>query len=365
MRRVLGITLTGLGAFFLVLALLLRFYLPGQVIKFPLNKYVVTRLTGHNVSYFSQKQLAEVRGVTAQATSTVEGDVAAGSSSTAVWNEFTAVEDVTNNAPIQYVSQRSAFDRRSGLIVDCCGAYVTTTNVGTANGHQSGLAYAWPIGTQPTTYQVFDTTLLRPKPYRYAGTATTDGMTSYKFVEQITNQQFATQTVPGPLAGLPGQPSVTLPEYLTETNTYWVDPVTGTPLNVTENRTLSLEDSSGATRLILFKGSLAATPASVASAVNAANSSHLKIELIQDIGPLVTVLLGIILLAVGITLTISRLDDEEFVYETDEPVSSTFRDPGRTRGRLSGGVAWILGPRPAEPGLDRRDRGGRHRAPGG
>ena len=44
MRRVLGLTLTGLGAFFLALALLLRFYLPGQVIKFPLNEYVVSTL---------------------------------------------------------------------------------------------------------------------------------------------------------------------------------------------------------------------------------------------------------------------------------------------------------------------------------
>jgi hypothetical protein len=324
MRRVVGASLTGLGAFFLVLALLLRFYLPGQVIKWPLNEYQVTNLTGHNVSYFNQGLARVLTGVTARATTTVEGDVAAGSSSTSVWNEFTAVQDVTNNAPIQYVSQRSAFDRRSGLIVDCCGAFVSITNLGITNGHQSGLAYVWPIGTRPTTYQVFDPTLRRPEPYRYAGTATTDGMTSYKFVEQVTNQQVAEQTLPGRLVGLPGQPSVTLPEYLTETNTYWVDPATGAPLNVTENRTLSLEDATGATKLILFKGLLASTPASVTEVVNKAGSSHLKIELIQDVGPLVAVLLGIILLVVGITLTVGRRDDEEFAYESDEPVGSTF-----------------------------------------
>src|ERR1700730_10482162 len=137
MRRVLGASLTGLGAFFLVLALLLRFVLPSQVIKWPLNEYPVTNLTGHNISYFNQGLAKVLTGVTARATTTVEGDVAAGSSSTAVWNEFTAVQDVTNNAPIQYVSQRSAFDRRSGLIIDCCGAYVSITNLGITNGHQS------------------------------------------------------------------------------------------------------------------------------------------------------------------------------------------------------------------------------------
>jgi hypothetical protein len=324
MRRVLGTALTGLGAFFLVLALLLRFVLPGQVIKWPLNEYQKTTLTGHGVSYFSQGQLKEINGVDAQATITVEGDVAAGSSSTAVWNEFTAVQDTTNGAPIQYVQQRSAFDRRSGLIVDCCGAYINVSNVGTINGRQSGLAYVWPVGTQPTTYQVFDPILGRPAPYRYTGTATTGGMTSYKFVEQETNQQFATQSVPGQLVGQPGQPSVTLPEYLTETNTVWVDPTTGAPLDETENRTLALEDSTGATRLILFKGVLSATPGDVTSVVNKTNSTHQRIEVIEDIGPLVTVLLGIILLVVGITLTVTRRDDEEFLYETDEPVGSTF-----------------------------------------
>lgn len=103
MRRVLGLVLTGLGAFFLALALLMRFYLPGQVIKFPLNEYLVIAVSGHDLSYFSAKQLKVVTGVSAKATTTVEGDVAAGSSSTAVWNSFTAVEDLTNGQPIEYV----------------------------------------------------------------------------------------------------------------------------------------------------------------------------------------------------------------------------------------------------------------------
>lgn len=324
MRRVLGTTLTGLGAFFLVLALLLRLYLPGQVIKWPLNEYQVTRLTGHDIAYFNQGMLKVLTGVTALATTTVEGDVAAGTSGMAVWNEFSVIEDVTNNQPIQYVNQRSAFSRRSGLIVDCCGTYVSVTNLGTTDGRQAGLAYVWPIGTQPTTYEVFDPFLRRPEPFRYAGTATTGGMTTDKFVEQVTNQQVTTQTLPGYLVGQPGQPSVTLPEYLTETVTYWVDPATGAPLDVTENKTLSLKDASGATRLLLFQGVLSSTPDTVNNAVNTASSSHWKIELIEDVGPLVTLLLGVIMLVVGITLSVTRRDDEEFAYETDEPVGSTF-----------------------------------------
>jgi Porin PorA len=323
MRRVLGLTLTGLGAFLFVLAVLLRFYLPGQVIKLPLNEYVVTTLMGHDVSYFSQKQVAVMTGVTAKATSTIEGDVAAGSGSTAVWDDFTAVEDTTNGQPIQYTSQRSAFDRRSGQIVDCCGAYVSVSNVGTHTGHQSGLAYAWPLGTQKQTYQVFDPFLARPEPFRYEGTATVNGVSTDKFVEHVTNQQFASQTLPGSLVGYPDQPTVMLPEYISETNTYFVDPVTGEPVDVNENLTLVLENITGATRLVLFKGDLAATPQSVSGAVGAVNSSHLKIEFIEDIGPLICVLLGVVLLVLGITLIANQPDLEEFEYESDEPVGST------------------------------------------
>lgn len=318
MRRVVGLTLTGLGAFLLVLGLLMRFYLPGQVIKYPLNYYSVSTLTGNNMTYFSQKDLTDLGGVSMQATTTVEGDVAAGSSSTAVWQEFTALKDTSNNLPVQYTSQRSAFDRRTGVLVNCCGARIgSNTKV-----RQSGQGFTWPFGTQKRTYQVFDTTMLRPEPFRYEGSTSVDGITAYKFVEHVSNQQFGSQTLPGALVGI-NQASVTLPQYLTATNTYLVDPVTGAPLSVTENDTVTLKDSTGATRLVLLQGTLSVTPQSVQDAVSTVNSAHTKIALVQDIGPVVGVILGIILLVVGIALLVNTPDEEEYTYEDEEPETST------------------------------------------
>ena len=163
MRRVVGLTLTGFGAFFFVLALMLRFYVPSHAIKFPLNEYSVSTLAGGDMTYFSQKDLTDLAGVSIHATTTVEGDAAAGTSSTAVWQQFTALEDVSNHAPVSYYSQRSAFDRRTGVLVNCCGAHIgNNTKV-----RQSGQGYVWPFNTQQRTYQVFDTTLLKPEPFRY------------------------------------------------------------------------------------------------------------------------------------------------------------------------------------------------------
>jgi hypothetical protein len=316
MRRVLGVVLTGLGAFLLLLALLFRFYLPGQVIKFPLNEYTVSDLSGTNVTYFSNQTLAEVTGATVRAASTVQGDVAAGSSSTAVWNDVTGIFDITNGpspgTPIAYSSERIAFNRRTGLLVNCCGAAVGTKPV-----KMSGQGLVWPIGTQKKTYQIFDTTLLKPEPVKFTGTSTVNGMNVDVFVEHVVNQQFETVSVPGSLVGMTSQSSVTLPEDLTATNTYYVDPESGTPLKVVENQTEFLQSSTGATALTLLHGTLTSTPKSVAAAASTAKSYDTEITWVQDIGPLIAGIVGLVLLIVGILLVLSQYEDY-YEYEDED-----------------------------------------------
>ena len=147
MRRVFGVVFTGLGAFLVVVAVLFRFYVPGQVIKFPLNEYTVSRLTGTNATYLNQQTGTEVTGATVRAVSTTQGDVADGSSSTAVWNDVTGIFDITSGgspgSPVSYSTERLAFDRRSGLLVNCCGA-----EIGTKRAKMSGQGFVWPIGVQ-------------------------------------------------------------------------------------------------------------------------------------------------------------------------------------------------------------------------
>jgi Porin PorA len=170
MRRVIGLTLAGLGAFLFAAALLLRGYVAGQLVKFPINEYVKTTLLARDVSYFSPSLVREVTGATIRVTDTIKGDGSAGTPSTAVWNEFTYLYDTTNHATYAYSTRRAAFDRRTSQLVDCCGANIG----GNSAIRQTGLSgYVWPIGSQKKTYMVFDSTLNRPMPYRYAGTGTT------------------------------------------------------------------------------------------------------------------------------------------------------------------------------------------------
>ena len=77
-------------------------------------------------------------------------------------------------------------------------------------------------------------------------------------------------------------------------------------LNVTQNERVTLEDSSGAQALVLLDAYLAATPASVKGLVALDNSQRSKMTAVTKLLPLVTGILGVILLIVGILLARSE-----------------------------------------------------------
>jgi len=316
MRRIVGLALAGLGAFLLVAALLTRTYVAGQLVKFPLNTYVKTTLIGKDVSYFSPKLVRPVTGATMQVTDTVKGDSAAGSSSTAVWDEFTYLYDRTNHVVFSYTTRRAAFDRRTAVLVDCCGANIG----GNSAIRQTGLSgYVWPIGTDKRTYQVYDTTLLRPMPFRYAGTGTIHGISVYRFVEQVPPTQSGTQKVPGSLLGS-SQNLVTLPEYYAATNTYWVDPRTGGVLDSNSNSKQYLRNTANGQDLLLFDGDLVMTPASVDTAVGLDATGRTELAWFELYGPVAAVVLGVVALVAGIVLVRRRGDrPEQARAEEPEP----------------------------------------------
>jgi len=318
MRRIIGLTLAGLGAFLLVAALLARTYVAGQFVKFPLNTYVKTTLIGRDVSYFSPKLVRPVSGATMQVTDTVKGDGAAGNSATAVWDEFTYLYDRTNHVVFSYTTRRAAFDRRTGVLVDCCGANIG----GNAAVRQTGLSgYVWPFGTQKQTYDVFDTTLLRPMPFRYTGTGTVHGISVYRFVEHVLPTQSGTQQVPGSLVGS-SQNLVTLPEYYAATNTYLVDPRTGGVLDSTSNSKQYLRNTVSGKDLMLFNGDLVMTPASVNTAVGLDATGRTELTWFEVIGPLIGVLVGLVALVAGIVLIRMRRGDQPEEARAAEPESA-------------------------------------------
>jgi hypothetical protein len=305
MLRGTGLVASALGAFLIVLAVFTRFYIADQAIKFPLNEHTVTTLLARDVSYFNSGELQEFRGVTMTDTTTTEGDVASGSDSTAVWNNFSYIFDQTNGLTYNYSLQRLAFDRRSADLVNCCGANVNARRI-----RFSGLGYVWPLGAQKTTYQIFDTTLMAPHAISYAGTATVDGLATYKYVESVAPTRIGTEQLPGSLVGMLDQATVSLGEYYAGTTTDYVDPVSGAPVKVRSSQHLYLVDSSGTQVLNLLNATFATVPASVAGAVRTAKSYDAKVFVVTVIVPATVGLAGIIVLIIGVIMARIRSESE-------------------------------------------------------
>jgi hypothetical protein len=323
MRRVVWPVLTGLGVFFIVLAIMARFYVPGQAVKFPLNEYTINTLQAKNASWFSPKSVSELSPVTLQVVNTVKGNIAAadslGSSSVAVWQSFAAIEDITDHQQVDIPSAADelAFNRRTGLLVPWHGNTVDGKALPLS---VSGQAYTWPLGAKKQNYQSFDTTLKKPVTFTYKGTATTDGVATYEYVATIPSTQVGTQSLPGSLVGI-NSPEVTLPEFYGATEYYYVDPVTGAPLYVVRNTQEVLKDSSGATKLVLISADFKTTAASLAALVKTDNKYRNEINLVTTFVPILALVVGIILLAVGLVLSRFKSEDEQYEDE-DEEVSS-------------------------------------------
>ncbi len=299
MRGIIGLILAGLGAFLILVAILLPTWVSGRVVKFPLNEYETATLAASNASYFSASALAEKTGVTMQATYTIKGDGSKGTSSTAVWNLFTYVYDVTNHQPVQVATRTLAFDRRTAQLVDCCGASVN----GDTSVRQTGLVgYVFPMNTQKQTYLVFDTTLKKTMPYVYSGTATVRGIQTNEYVENVTPTQTGSLTVPGSFVGMSAA-SVTLGEYDQAHVIYSVDPETGALIDVNEQQSTTLRTSAAAApSLVLFDADLIVTPASLTEIVGLDNSGRSKLALIDTTLPLVFGIVGAVALLAGIFL---------------------------------------------------------------
>jgi Porin PorA len=335
MRRDIGLILAGLGTFLIVLAVAIPTVLPSRIIKFPLNYYYVATLHSPNTTYYSPCTFGEVTGANVTATYTIKGVGNLGTSSTAVWDQFSSLVDFGANCKIQLQNRQLAFDRRNAMLVDCCG----NTYAG-----ESGVAgLVWPMNTKQQSYQVYDTTLRKPVTFTYAGPDTVDGVPVYKFQENVPPTKIGFSPL-----------STTDPEMYGINLTYWVDPQTGALLTVSEHQQEFLVDPvTGSKTTTLFDGTLSPDAPSVQAIVNIDNSGRLKITLFTLIIPLVSGILGLILLLLGIWMYLRKQPDvvesgyDAMTRELAASVAET-RPPG-PRPASDGAVAAAEAP-PADAG---------------
>jgi hypothetical protein len=310
--------LAGLGAFLVVFGLLLRWYVAPRLIAAPAGFYMVVTLADPHASYFDQRALTTRRDVTLTYNDTIRGDAGASTGTIAVWDQFMVLEDLKRHNQLIATFQRSAFNRRTGELTNCCGASVNDdTQV-----RQDGIGVVfWPIGTRQATYQVYDINTERAWPAAYSGTAHVQGLLTYRFTQRIPVT--VVQELPGvptSLLGLRGPSrNVVANRTFQATNTFWVDPRTGVPVNVEERILSVLHAPGGQGRLMVANADLTMTSASQRALAAIARQNAAAITTVRQEGPLAGLLLGLLLLLAG-TVPLRRLRWERLLRpELNDP----------------------------------------------
>lgn len=291
------LAVAGLGAFLLVAGLLLRLYAAPRLIAAPANLYQKDVLTAHDATYFDEGALVSRRGVTLTYTSTVRGDPTASTGNIAVWDSYSVLADRAHHVQVNSMFQRSAFNRHTGLLVNCCGASINDdTRV-----RQYGIGMFWPIPTHRGDYQVYDISTQRTWPAVYTGTARIGGLVAYRFAQHIPPtlvQQLP--GVPTSLLGLRGPVhSVLADRYYQAANTFWVDPRTGVVLDAHERIRSVLHGPGGRGTLVAAAADLRMTPASRSGLLALAKQSAAAIATVRTTGPLAGGIGGLVLILAG------------------------------------------------------------------
>ncbi|MEN3538305.1 DUF3068 domain-containing protein [Microbispora sp. ZYX-F-249] len=279
-------------AFLVTVGVLFHFYVAPRTTVLPLELTRIQRLVSPSATYLDTATFRLHRGVPVQNTVAVYGDPRAGDERTAVWVEFSSL-DTRDGERVDYHERRTAFDRRTGLAVDCCGGYVDED----PGVRQTGLAFRLPAGAEPRSYGMFDPVLRREAPMRFEREETVEGLRTYRYTYSAGPVKTADLPgpVPGTSVGMPGERRVTVARYTEITRTIWVEPESGLTVRTRERRRDTLRTPDQVERQVAFDADLTTSAAEVRAFADEAARFRRWILLTREWIPLACGLLAVVL----------------------------------------------------------------------
>jgi len=244
LRRSAAPVLVGLGVFLIVAAGLVRFYAYPTLAKVPDNYEGRTSLEAKDARVLNfETQETEVQDL--EITSATRQDVSADTSDgDVVWANVVTAEVVGWDQPFQQSTERAAFDEVTGAGVECdaCDTWIESVD-----GEETvrepitfeGQVYKFPFDTQKKDYEVWDGSLREAVTATYEGTEEVQGLTVYKFVQEIPSTVIETREVPGAMFGS-DESAVDAEMTYAMNRTFYIEPVTGSPVQRIEERTQQL-----------------------------------------------------------------------------------------------------------------------------
>ncbi|WP_330464775.1 DUF3068 domain-containing protein [Micromonospora zamorensis] len=346
MKLRVGAALFGLGVLLLVFAAGLPFYVAPSVTKLPYDlepttsvaeaknaKFLKLTRVGESVSIeVLQGDLVSSVEVIPQPDDTrdrlpeeLKGDAV-------IWDVYQTVRRADTPDVVSQYSTELALYRISGAAAPWKEQWLNEsgaeqTPVGNVN--YSGQIYKFPFGAGKRDYQVFDRDLKRAVPAKFIGTEKIKGIEAYRFEQRIENEVLNTPEASlKPLLGrfAPGATSGQI--VYSNTRTLWIDPVTGSYVNVREQQNKELRPDTGAAT-VLLDADFNYNDDTVSRSVETVKDNRFKIGLISFWGPIAAGVLGLIALVVGVWL-VTRTNDGAARHRAD-PAVAPGADPTQTR----------------------------------
>ncbi|WP_326636270.1 DUF3068 domain-containing protein [Streptosporangium sp. NBC_01755] len=303
MRRVVGVTLLAVGAFLVVLAPLVRFQIGGNLIAAPAAQYGISKLEATGAQYFSAKELKVMTG-DLTITVTTRGDVSQFQGDRVVWDEFTVVNDPTNDNPsFSFGQRRSAFNKYTGEGINCCAV-----NIDKKPSKLEGQIYKFPFDVEKKTYKVFNSVAGVAFDATFVGEEDVNGLPAYKFEQVAPETKTETHGIPASIMGVKDakgkdvKGDVQVDRFYEGKNTYWIEPVTGSPVKQEQQRNDVLRTQDGAHSIVAFAATVKMTSQTVDELVRNATEGKNQITLLKVTIPAILVLLGLALLVTGFLL---------------------------------------------------------------
>lgn len=308
-RRALCLALIAVGAGLVAFGPLLRYWVSQAVLLAPLDHYEVITAQSGATTYLDPTSAQVLVDQMVTKTTTLRGDVSAGTADTVVYDGFTQLAAGAQVVPaedqnvIWTVTERLAADRTTAELSPCCGAGLDGASVG-----HTGIQYRFPQNTGRHTYHYFDPVTRSASAARFVSALQISGMPAlhdmplYHFRQDIPEAVVGTEKVSGRLIGTTDE-SMTADRKYRVTRDIFVEPRTGIIVRIVEDLSLTLVVSDGdGADITIMQGTWQWTPETVTKAAQHARTGIAAQQLHTVTYPALFVGTGIFVLMIGMVL---------------------------------------------------------------
>ncbi|MFF1923358.1 DUF3068 domain-containing protein [Streptomyces sp. NPDC058221] len=308
MRRRASLVLLAFAVFFAALSPLLRWYAFPRLAKIPPSQYQETVLEAKPATLLDYSTLTAKKVDKLTIVQTLKGNVEesekierSAGRDVVVWDALSYVQG-PDGKMVSKIPERYIFDAHSQDPVHATGEMVDGDPV-----NREGIEFKWPFLTEKRDYEYFDAQTRTSSPIHYKGTQNFRGMEVYYF-EQTIPWTKVPMPKTMPIKGItPEQIAKTgMTRWYTTKRMFWVDPVTGAPVNGEEVHKEEMRNAKAMgmpkDTVTVFAGDVKMREDYIASIVDLVKSQRVLVLLLTSYLPWGFLALGAALLALALWL---------------------------------------------------------------